>query len=88
MHPRSFEKLLFLLLQAPNGVQANSAEIPGLVESSLNLGICKLTSEGTELHWSLRSSKASYLKFLKEKFLLKISAKKCLNILKNIDIIT
>ncbi len=67
MHPRSFEKLLFLLLQAPNGVQANSAEIPGLVESSLNLGICKLTSEGTELHWSLRSSKASYLKFLKEK---------------------
>ena len=67
MHPRSFEKLLFLLLQAPNGVQANSAEIQGLVESSLNLGICKLTSEGTELHWSLRSSKASYLKFLKEK---------------------
>ena len=67
MHPRSFEKLLFLLLQAPNGVQANSAEIPGLVESSLNLGICKLTSEGSELHWSLRSSKASYLKFLKEK---------------------
>lgn len=67
MHPRSFEKLLFLLLQVPNGVQANSAEIPGLVESSLNLGICKLTSDGTELHWSLRSSKASYLKFLKEK---------------------
>ena len=67
MHPRSFEKLLFLLLQAPNGVQVNSAEIPGLVESSLNLGICKLTSEGTELHWSLRSSKASYLAFLKEK---------------------
>ncbi len=67
MHPRSFEKLLFILLQAPNGVQANSAEIPGLVESSLNLGICKMTSEGTELHWSLRSSKASYLKFLKEK---------------------
>ena len=69
MHPRSFEKLLFLLLQAPNGVQVNSAEIPGLVESSLNLGICKLTSEGTELHWSLRSSKASYLQFLKEKLI-------------------
>ncbi len=69
MHPRSFEKLLFLLLQAPNGVQANSAEISGLVESSLNLGICKLTSEGTELHWSLRSSKASYLEFLKEKMI-------------------
>ncbi len=69
MHPRSFEKLLFLLIQAPNGVQVNSAEIPGLVESSLNLGICKMTSEGMELHWSLRSSKASYLNFLKEKMI-------------------
>ncbi len=67
MHPRSFEKLLFLLLQVPNGVQVNSAEIPGLVESSLNLGICKMTSDGMELHWSLRSSKASYLEFLREK---------------------
>ena len=73
MHPRSFEKLLFLLLQAPNGVQANSAEIPGLVESSLNLGICKLTSDGTELHWALRSSKASYLSFLKEKLVYLVS---------------
>lgn len=67
MHSRSFEKFLFLLLQAPNGVQVNSAEIPGLVESSLNLGICKMTSEGMELHWALRSSKKSYLHFLKEK---------------------
>ena len=69
MHPRSFEKLLFLLIQAPNGVQVNSAEIPGLVESSLNLGICTMTAEGMELHWSLRSSKASYLNFLKEKMI-------------------
>ncbi len=69
MHPRSFEKFLFLLTQAPNGVQANSAEIPGLVESSLNLGICTMTSEGMEVHWSLRSSKASYLRFLKEKMI-------------------
>lgn len=68
MHPRSFEKFLFLLLQAPNGIQVNSAEIPGLVESSLNLGICTMASDGSpELHWALRSSKASYLRFLKEK---------------------
>ena len=60
---------MFLLLQAPNGIQVNSAEIPGLVESSLNLGICTMTSEGMELHWSLRSSKASYLQFLKEKLI-------------------
>lgn len=69
MHPRSFEKFLFMLLQAPNGIQVNSAEISGLVESSLNLGICKMTSEGMELHWSLRSSKASYLRFLTEKMM-------------------
>ena len=69
MHPRSFEKFLFVLMQAPNGIQVNSAEIPGLVESSLNLGICKMTSDGMELHWSLRSSKASYLEFLKEKMI-------------------
>lgn len=66
-HPRSFEKILFLLLQAPNGVQVNSSEIPGLVESSLNLGICKMNSEGMEFHWSCRSSKSSYLQFLREK---------------------
>ena len=70
MHPRSFEKFLFLLMQAPNGIQVNSAEIPGLVESSLNLGICTMASDGSmELHWSLRSSKASYLEFLKEKMI-------------------
>ena len=67
MHPRSFEKILFLLMQAPNGIQVNSAEISGLVESSLNLGICKTNGEGMELHWALRSSKRSYLHFLREK---------------------
>ena len=66
-HPRSFEKVLFLLMQAPNGIQANSAEIPGLVESSLNLGVCKTNGEGMEFHWALRSSKRSYLSFLREK---------------------
>ena len=67
MHPRAFEKVLFLLLQVPNGVQVNSSEIPGLVESSLNLGICRMTGKGLEFHWSLRSSKRSYLLFLKER---------------------
>lgn len=69
LHPRSFEKLLFLLLQTPNGVQTNSTQMPGLVESSLNLGVFSLNEENAELHWSLRSSKKSYLQFLKEKVL-------------------
>jgi len=67
LHPRSFEKVMFLLMQAPNGIQVNSAEIPGLVESSLNLGVCKTNGEGVEFHWALRSSKRSYLHFLREK---------------------
>ena len=67
LHPLALEKLLFLLLQAPNGVQKESAEIKGLVESSLNLGIFLLKPEEAELHWSLRSSKKSYLQFMREK---------------------
>ena len=45
LHPTSFEKVLFLLLQAPNGVQTMSAEIEGLVETSLNLGIFQIDSK-------------------------------------------
>lgn len=67
IHPRSFEKFLFLLLQCPNGVQKMNAEIPGLVESSLNLGICRIEPQKAVCLWSLRSSKKSYLSFLKEK---------------------
>ncbi|MCH5273376.1 MAG: aminoacyl-histidine dipeptidase [Lachnospiraceae bacterium] len=67
LHPVSFEKFLFLLMQAPNGVQGKSAEIQGLTESSLNLGICHIKGQEAEIHWSLRSSKRSYLSFLKEK---------------------
>lgn len=67
LYPVSFEKLLFLLMQAPNGVQAKSAELPGLVESSLNLGIFLVRPDAAELHWSLRSSKKSYLQYVKEK---------------------
>lgn len=67
LHPVSFEKLLCLLLHAPDGVQARSAEIPGLVESSLNLGVCRMGVQEISACWALRSSKRSYLSFLKEK---------------------
>ncbi|MCR5477830.1 MAG: aminoacyl-histidine dipeptidase [Lachnospiraceae bacterium] len=45
------------LLALPNGIQAMSADVPGLVETSLNLGILKLLEGGT-LHaeFSVRSS--------------------------------
>ena len=44
-----------LLCAAPNGVQKMSADIEGLVQTSLNLGIAKL-GEGMELTFSVRSS--------------------------------
>ena len=48
-------KLIALLNAAPNGVQAMSEDIPGLVQTSLNLGIAKL-DENMELTFSVRSS--------------------------------
>ncbi len=60
MHPISFEKMLFLLVNMPNGVQVMSSEIEGLVESSLNLGIFHTLEEKAEFYTSVRSSKSSF----------------------------
>ena len=48
-------KVIALLCAAPNGVQAYSADIPGLVQTSLNLGIAKL-GERFNATFSVRSS--------------------------------
>ena len=48
-------KVIALLCSAPNGVQKMSSDIPGLVQTSLNLGIAKLT-ETMNLTFSVRSS--------------------------------
>ena len=48
-------KVIALLCAVPNGVQAMSADIPGLVQTSLNLGIVTL-SEALTLTLSVRSS--------------------------------
>lgn len=55
----SFERVMFLLMQAPYGVQTMSASIPGLVESSLNLGIMKIEEEEAMFCFSVRSSISS-----------------------------
>ena len=52
----SFKKMVGLTISLPNGVQANSASIEGLVETSLNLGIMKLTADELQLEYSVRSS--------------------------------
>ena len=48
-------KLIALLCATPNGVQKMSADIEGLVQTSLNLGIVKL-EENVNLTFSVRSS--------------------------------
>ena len=62
-------KLIALLCATPNGVQKMSADIEGLVQTSLNLGIAKLEEDVT-LTFSVRSSvnaeKEELLKKLKE----------------------
>lgn len=49
------KKLIELICAVPNGVQAMSTQIPGLVQTSLNLGIAKL-NEDLRLTFSVRSS--------------------------------
>ena len=48
-------RVIALLNAAPNGVQAWSRDIPGLVQTSLNLGVAEL-DEGLRLTFAVRSS--------------------------------
>lgn len=48
-------KVIGLLCSAPNGVQAMSVEMPGLVQTSLNMGIAKLGNT-MNMTFSVRSS--------------------------------
>ncbi len=61
------EKIISLLVTAPNGVMEMSAEIEGLVETSLNLGILKTDNDKISFNFALRSNKKSALKFLEQR---------------------
>lgn len=50
------EKLIFLLLTLPNGIQTMSSEIKDLVESSLNIGVIEKTKAQIEIIIAVRSS--------------------------------
>lgn len=67
IQPTSFEKVLFLLLNTPTGVQVMSSDIEGLVESSLNLGILHIEKDMAVFCFSVRSSVNSYKEFLSNK---------------------
>ncbi len=67
LHPISFEKVLFMLVNIPYGVQVMSASIQGLTESSVNLGIVQMEESRAVFQSSIRSSKESYKKFLSQR---------------------
>ena len=58
-----------LLNSLPNGVQAMSADIKGLVETSLNLGVLSINENGVSASFSVRSSVESSKKALIEKLM-------------------
>ena len=60
------DKVIALLQEVPNGVQSWSEDIPGLVQTSLNLGILKL-DECLKMTFALRSSSNLEKKELAEK---------------------
>lgn len=61
------EQLIFLLACAPNGVVEMSADVEGLVETSLNLGILKTNDDIISLDFSVRSNKQSAMEAVIQK---------------------
>lgn len=59
MSNESFQQVLQFLYLTPNGVQSMSMDIPGLVESSLNLGTIATLRDRVEIISSIRSSVGS-----------------------------
>lgn len=60
-------RLIFLLSALPDGVQKMSGDIPGLVETSLNLGILQTDERGICLTFLLRSSLDGSKKYLEDR---------------------
>ena len=67
INKESQNAIIYALTCMPNGVLDMSAEIPGLVETSLNLGILATNENKTELKTSLRSNKMSALSALEDR---------------------
>ena len=51
--------MLHVLLALPQGVQAMSMDFPGLVQTSLNLGVMGMEADGLHIAFSVRSCIAS-----------------------------
>lgn len=56
LHPTSREKILFYLMEIPFGIQKMSSNIEGLVETSTNIGIVRLSKDEFFASSGVRSS--------------------------------
>ena len=60
-------RMLHVLFTLPQGVQEMSLDFPGLVQTSLNLGVLSLEEDGLRFTHSLRSSVASQKELLRRR---------------------
>ena len=67
MSSQNKDDIIGILYTTPNGIIEMSAEIEGLVETSLNLGILTVNQNAIYLQYALRSNKQSALDALEEK---------------------
>ena len=66
MSAKDTEKVIRMLLAIPQGVQRMSADIEGLTETSLNMGILEMEDQGLRFSISIRSSVNSEKKFVEQ----------------------
>lgn len=59
--------MLHTLLALPQGVQAMNVDFPGLVQTSLNLGVLRLAENGLHITFSIRSCIASQKEMLAQR---------------------
>ncbi|MGN0408036.1 MAG: M20/M25/M40 family metallo-hydrolase, partial [Bacteroides sp.] len=60
----STDAVVNIINSLPNGIIAMSSDMPGMVETSLNLGVMNIDKDRVVMHYLLRSSKDSSLDYL------------------------
>ncbi len=77
MSKETQNRLISVLLCSPNGIMEMSADIPNLVETSLNLGVLEGSEDKADICFALRSSKKTALQYLKDRLFLLCEALGC-----------
>ncbi len=58
IRPKDCDKIIHLLGQAPDGIARMSDDMKGMVESSLNLGVCRIENTDLVMKYLIRSNAA------------------------------